>query len=134
MVPTFTCGFLRSNTPFAMSKPPSQKDFQFASFNLRFAGRDRVIPRSQIANRKSIQSWHRGLNPGPPPYQGGALPLSYASDATATSLGPVRCDKLCAYRDLRRAESINREEAMSINRCAPPQTASRLYDTQPFSN
>jgi hypothetical protein len=27
-----------------------------------------------------IQSWHWGLNPGPPPYQGGALPLSYASD------------------------------------------------------
>src|SRR5205085_56001 len=23
------------------------------------------------------KSWHRGLNPGPPPYQGGALPLSY---------------------------------------------------------
>src|SRR5439155_22834829 len=27
-----------------------------------------------------VPSWHRGLNPGPPPYQGGALPLSYASD------------------------------------------------------
>src|SRR5687768_1557717 len=29
------------------------------------------------------QSWHWGLNPGPPPYQGGALPLSYASTIRA---------------------------------------------------
>src|SRR4051812_49171855 len=28
------------------------------------------------------KSWHRGLNPGPPPYQGGALPLSYASNGS----------------------------------------------------
>src|SRR5215218_7590471 len=53
MVPTLTCGFLRSNTPFAMV---GLQKFTF------------LIP-----------SWYRGLNPGPPPYQGGALPLSYTS-------------------------------------------------------
>jgi len=28
------------------------------------------------------------LNPGPPPYQGGALPLSYASDTRVFRLTP----------------------------------------------
>src|SRR5258706_11550971 len=36
---------------------------------------------ARVLNCK-LQSWHRGLNPGPPPYQGGALPLSYASNVS----------------------------------------------------
>src|SRR5215208_5528694 len=55
--------------------------------------------------RVSRQSWHWGLNPGPPPYQGGALPLSYASDPqprrprlalqrTTFAKPDVACDKV----------------------------------------
>src|SRR5207302_25726 len=42
----------------------------------------------RVPNVECRQSWHRGLNPGPPPYQGGALPLSYASDPPARARSP----------------------------------------------
>src|SRR4051794_13589165 len=69
----------------------------------------------------SKKSWHRGLNPGPPPYQGGALPLSYASDiapprTTDRSVRINSADEATpgAYRRRRRAESISRAKTMSI--------------------
>src|ERR1700744_1157351 len=49
---------------------------------------------ARLCHRKS---WHWGLNPGPPPYQGGALPLSYAS-------GNARCSAPSAHRKRRGGE------------------------------
>ena len=71
-------------------------------------------------NQLLKSSWHWGLNPGPPPYQGGALPLSYASvirrAAPGTPITPEKAPHPSAYRKLGRAESINRVKPMSMMR------------------
>src|SRR2546421_864516 len=108
MVPTFTWGFLRSNTPLAMavtSRYQIADDLKKRQVYPAAAGRAIARPgsysyRQQWANTplapytsennarpsQVFESWHRGLNPGPPPYQGGALPLSYASSSPVWTL------------------------------------------------
>src|SRR5438034_430654 len=63
MVPTFTCGFLRSNTPFAMTLT-SDHDFQLPISDCRF--QDTIaLPfnrQLQIGNRQ-FQELPQGLEP-----------------------------------------------------------------------
>src|SRR5688572_32457371 len=76
IVPTFTWGLLRVKTSLAMAAA------LLGSFVGRcgcggWCGRSgSESGRGAVAGR---WSWWRGLNPRPPPYQGGALPLSYTS-------------------------------------------------------
>src|SRR5262249_10524837 len=72
IVPTFTCGFVRSNLPFAI-------------FSL-------------LDNESELQTWcpWRGSNARPLPYQGSALPLSHMGRSTIHHrhrLGDVRAAK-----------------------------------------
>src|SRR5688572_3552995 len=94
MVPTFTCGFFRSNTPFAMSglqlsrltrqrvrlSKPLAILCSSSDLDTPTLGTTHLNAKCTVPNADGRQSCHRGLNPGPPPYQGGALPLSYGSD------------------------------------------------------
>ena len=56
-------------------------------------------------------SWRWGLNPRPPPYQGGALPLSYASRSSAVA-------------DIRPASSDAETKAPSAGFCCTKQVGS----------
>src|SRR3954451_15862466 len=62
MVPTFTWGFLRSNTPLAMVQVLQTR----SQLRDPWGTRSRECP-----SLCETRSCHRGLNPGPPPYQGG---------------------------------------------------------------
>src|SRR5512134_1175519 len=70
IVPTFTCGLVRSNLPLAITDL-SCADYPFDCFDAAFSDADAWCP------------W-RGLNARPLPYQGSALPLSYMGACCAT--------------------------------------------------
>src|ERR1700722_17605496 len=72
IVPTFTWGLVRLNSPLAMSRTSKQLSSNHPPTT---RGKPLVLREQSLAI-----SGHWGLTPGPPPYQGGALPLSYASD------------------------------------------------------
>lgn len=73
--------------------------FNFAICTLQSA----LLRLCRVPNVACRQSCHRGLNPGPPPYQGGALPLSYASGKTSSiGLRPMGTDP-----ERRRGRSIS---------------------------
>src|SRR5947207_16019820 len=107
MVPTFTWGFFRSNTPFAMTLT-SERGFPIADFRLPIS--NAIALQSEIPTElpQGLEPWTSTL-----PRWRSTTELWQRRGACSGDrhlFGPVRCDKLCAYRDLRRAESINREE------------------------
>src|SRR5688572_17159447 len=62
MVPTFTCGFFRSNTPFAMTETSGFDYFRLSICDLRLG----VPPpdfQSQIQNRKCYTKLAQGIEP-----------------------------------------------------------------------
>src|SRR5436305_301860 len=65
MVPTFTCGFVRSNEALAMGDGC-----------LDVVKNDLLVLRRRSLTRRVFQPWspETDLNRRPPPYQGGALP------------------------------------------------------------
>src|SRR4051794_18765577 len=69
MVPTLTCGLFRAKVSFAIAPPQVQYWRPGASNGL--AARKGGL---SLSNRNNPESCRWDLNPGPPPYQGGALP------------------------------------------------------------
>jgi hypothetical protein len=70
---------------------------------------------------RACESCHWGLNPGPPPYQGGALPLSYGSGRSSSARQSTPPGKSATHKDIargrrkrRRGESICRSATLSI--------------------
>src|SRR5689334_4027977 len=81
IVPTFTCGLVRTNFSFAIAIPP-------------------VVPK--IADTV-FWSPEWDLNPRPPPYQGGALPLSYLGKRATCIEVPLTVLRLGPRTFLRRS-------------------------------
>src|ERR1700730_9606968 len=76
MVPTLTCGLVRENTSLAIFPPQFQK--QVAQMSSGFG----------VITFRKTKSCCWDLNPGPRPYQGSALPLSYSSDLFSPVFSP----------------------------------------------
>src|SRR5207249_10458671 len=81
IVPTFTCGLVREKTSLAIV-PPQFQSCQEPNRRTKFQIpriKTKVLEFGFLEFGSSSKSCCWGLNPGPRPYQGRALPLSYSS-------------------------------------------------------